>query len=93
MSSIGRKEGMLDGLLLLLLLLLLWLAEVLFAPMFVEEFGLLDPGPEPVSLDWLAECWEMFGRLKSSKTSARRGWWKWMYVAEESLDCGGRNWS
>ena len=66
MSSIGKKDGILDGL----------------VELFMEE----ELFPAPASLDWLAANCEVFGRLKSSNTSARRGWWKWMYVAEESLD-------
>lgn len=33
---------------------------------------------------------EVCGRLKSSNTSAKRGWWRWRCVAEESLDYSNR---
>lgn len=46
----------------------------------------LGPLDEEVPVPVLLVKIDVYGRLKSSKRSARRGWWKWMWFGEESLD-------
>lgn len=82
MSSTGRKELMVAG------VVEEGFVEGLLMPVdvvVVAGLWALDeevPVPVPVLLVKI----EVYGRLKSSKRSARRGWWKWMWFGEESLD-------
>lgn len=80
MSSMGRKEGIEEG-----------RAE---EPYVTPAAGAEPAGAAVVTpAGWLWRVWglddvdagEVWGRVNSSKTSARRGWCMWMCVAEESL--------
>lgn len=79
MSSMGRKEGIVEG------------EEEPYVTVPAAVLWCVVCGPSCWGLERAPELAEVCGRVNSSKRSARRGWCMWMYVTEESLlwCCGG----